>query len=100
MNFTLKNINQDRSITVAFDIDGLDQNISGAPLDNIDALNQFLFDYGTAYESGINQTTAPQVAVEVTALVGQSMSLKKGVDNAITSTVSAIPLGKGVVSNG
>ena len=67
MNYTIQSINNDGSIDVSFDIDGVVQNLSGAPLTDVDALNQFLFDYGTAYENGIVQTSSPVISPDVEA---------------------------------
>ena len=89
MNFTILKINND-SIDVSFDVDGITQNLSGMPLDNVDALNQALFDYGTAYEAGLQKVAKPEVAPEVKALVGQSMELKIDKAGVMTSIVSSI----------
>ena len=91
MNYTIQSINNDGSIDVSFDIDGVVQNLSGAPLTDVDALNQFLFDYGTAYENGIVQTSSPVISPDVEALVGQPMAVSVGKDNIITAVASLKP---------
>jgi len=102
MNFKITQLLEDEgNIKVIFDVDGVEQTIQ-APLGDIDALNQFLFDYGTAYEAGLAKVT-PVVAPEVEALVGQSVSLTEVVDKGVatlTSSVSAKPLGVKGVLNG
>ena len=99
MNFTIIQINNN-SIDVSFDVDNISQNLSGAPVGDVNALNQWLYDYGMNYENGLVQAGTPVVAPEVTALVGQSMSLEqvdvKGV-KTLQSSISATPIGvKGV----
>ena len=93
MNYSLDKIYDDGRIDVTFDVDGLTQNLSGAPLDDLDALNQFLFDYGTSYTNSINSIQPPVISADVQALVGQSVSLEKVMDKGVEtlkSTVSSI----------
>ena len=93
MQYTIDSINNDGSINVTFDIDGVSQNLSGAPLDSLDALNQFLFDYGTSYEAGVNSIQPPVISPDVTALVGQSYDVSVA-DNKLISTIAKPLQGK------
>ena len=93
MNYTITSIDGE-NINVIFDVDGVEQCLSGMPLDNVDTLNQALFDYGQAYQAGLEKVAQPVVAPEVEALVGQSVSLEQTIDKTgvavLTSSVSSI----------
>lgn len=68
--YTITSIDQATgNIKVTFDCDGKPQCLSGAPLDDADALKSFVSDYLSAYTSGL-QSTAVTVDKDVTALVG------------------------------
>ena len=73
MNYDLQ-FNDDGTITVTYDIDGLPQTMT-APTDSVESLQTFLQDYGVAYAQGLQQVadeaTANAVASDVQALVNQ-----------------------------
>ena len=106
--FTLKTIDTDKkTITVSFDVDNLDQTMACDCYDNAQALNDFLFKYETAYVSGLAISAPPiiapdvkaligkpteAVALEVTALVGQSMSLEQVDVKGVKTLQSSVSL--------
>jgi hypothetical protein len=100
MNFQITQIiPEEGNIKVIFDVDGVEQTIQ-APLDNVDALNKFLFDYGVAYEAGLAKT-AIVVAPEVEALVGQTYSLEQVTDAKTgIATLSSSMVAKGTLQKG
>jgi hypothetical protein len=83
MNYKILNIH-DNLVDVDYG-DGQVQSLANAPLDSVEALNDFLYRYGTAYEAGISKTASPSIPQEVTDLVGESfeVSIKAG---KLTST--------------
>lgn len=75
MKYTIKKINKD-SVEVVFDIDGVKQNISGAPIDTPESLKKFLHEYARAYKQGKESDvkgSGKVVPDEVKALVDQEI---------------------------
>jgi hypothetical protein len=53
ISFTINSVNEDGTVSVTYDVDSVEQNISGLPVNDADALSQALADYGKAYEAGL-----------------------------------------------
>ena len=70
-------------------------NLANAVGLDVDALNQFIFDFCEAYDAGKAIEDKVKPSPEVTALVGQSMSLEKvnvkGVE-VLTASISGKPI--------
>jgi hypothetical protein len=100
MNYTIDKINDDGTINVTFDIDGISQCLGGMPLDNLDALNQSLYEYGQSYEQGLVKVNLA-VAPEVEALVGQTYSLEQVTDAKTgIASISSSMVAKGTLQKG
>lgn len=73
MAFTINKINDNGSVDVIFDIDKKKQNISGAPITDVESLTAFLKEYEVAYTAGL-EATKVEVADDVADLVGTKIS--------------------------
>ena len=63
-------------VSVTYDVDGLEQVMGDAPLDDAAALQQFLSDYGTRYAASLASVIASSViASDVDALVGLTLDV-------------------------
>jgi hypothetical protein len=74
MNYDLQ-FNDDGTITVTYDIDGLPQTMT-APTDTVENLQTFLQDYGVAYAQGLQITQPPVIPDDVLALANQSVAVE------------------------
>lgn len=65
----------DGTLEVAFSVDGKKQKLSGMPVDDAEALQTRLSEYGKAYEAGLAQVAAAEVAAEVKAMEAKAVPL-------------------------
>lgn len=72
--FTITKIDKELGhVSVVYSVDGIEQTMCDAPLDDAAALQAFLNDYGKRYEVGLAQVQA--VPPSVDALVGKPVEI-------------------------
>ena len=87
MNYTIIKIDEEKgTVTVAFDIDGIEQTMA-APLDDKRILEDFLINYGIAYEAGLSVSAPLKVDPEITKMVGKPVAVSE-------AQISAAKIGK------
>ena len=92
MQYTIKSIDApNNNVVVSYDIDNLDQTLQ-APLSDAQSLQDFLINYGIAYEAGINSQSQVQVVpADVEALVGVKVDVSQSqIDTAIADKQAQI----------
>jgi len=70
--FTIKGVDDQGGVTVSFDIDNVDQHISGLPVDDASALAAALSAYEAAYAAGLRMAAPRTVHDDVKAMVGKT----------------------------
>lgn len=71
MSFIIREIDDAGGVVVAFDVDNVDQHISGLPVHSKSSLLAELGAYERAYCAGLALTAPPAVRDDVKALVGK-----------------------------
>lgn len=79
MKYTIDkdSIKADGTLTVAFDIDNKKQNLSGAPVQDEEALKVWIEEYAVAYARGLEQTAPVEVPAEVKALENKAITVER-----------------------